>query len=178
MEKKIRSPRYVLFTLLAMCFAAVLLIRWSLKALAFWDQSTIEQQTQTIAQQNAELSGFTQMTGYAKYTAVSTVEDKYTTVSWSTRIKKVIDMLDELQSFSIGQTESLVLSDFNVSLDTISFKGRVSNLALLYAGQSGDSLIDKFKQLDFVDGMHIKNYTKNGDYFSFVLEANVKKDGK
>jgi hypothetical protein len=45
-------------------------------------------------------------------------------------------MLDELQSFSIGQTESLVLSDFNVSLDTISFKGRVSNLALLYAGQS------------------------------------------
>lgn len=178
MENKIRSPRYVLFTLFSFCLVGILVIRGGIKALTFWDQSTITQQTETISQQNAQLSGITQMTWYSKYTAVSTVEDRYTTVSWSTRIKKVIDMLDELQSFSIGQTESLVLSDFNVSLDTISFKGRVSNLALLYAGQSWDSLIDKFKQLDFVGDMHIKNYTKDGDFFSFVLEANVNKDGK
>lgn len=178
MENKIRSPRYVVFTLFSFCLAGVLVIRGGLKALTFWDQSTLEQQTKTIAEQNAQLSGFTQMTGYAKYTAVSTIENKYTTVSWATRIKKVIDMLDELQSFSNGQDGSLVLSDFNVSLDTISFKGRVSNLSLLYAGQSGESLIDKFKQLDFIGDMHIKNYTKNGEYFSFVLEANVNKDGK
>jgi len=178
MENKIRSPRYVLFTLLAFGFVAVVVGRGSLKALTFWDQSTIDQQTQTIADQTTQLSGFTQTTGYAKYTAVSTVEDKYTTVSWATRIKKVIDMLDELQSFSNGQDGSLVLSDFNVSLDTLSFKGRVSNLSLLYAGQSGTALIDKFKQLDFIGDMHIKNYTKNGEFFSFVLEANVNKDGK
>lgn len=146
--------------------------------MAFWDQSTIEQYDKTIVEQNAQLSGLTQMTGYAKYMAVSTIENTYTTVSWSTRIKKVIDMLDELESFSDDESASLILSDFNVSLDTISFKGRVSDLSLLYAGKSGNALIDKFKQLDFIHDMHIKNYTKNWDYFSFVLEANVDKDGK
>lgn len=122
MENKLRSPRYVLFTFVSTAFILVLLLWGGFKALAFWDQSTIEQQDQTILQQNAELSGLTQMTGYAKYAAVSTIENKYTTVSWSTRIKKVIDMLDELESFSDGDSGSLILSDFNVSLDTISFK--------------------------------------------------------
>lgn len=145
--------------------------------MTLWDQSTIKTQVETIASQNAQLSGFTQMTGYAKYAAVSTIESKYTTVSWTTRIKKVIDMLDELQSLSNNEVGGLVLSDFNVSLDTISFKGRVSDLSILYAG-SGTSVIDRFKKLDFIDDMHIKNYTKNGDFFSFVLEANVTKDGK
>jgi hypothetical protein len=75
-----------------------------------------------------------QMTGYAKYMAATHIEDQYTDASWSTRIKKVIAMLDELESFSDNQTERLVLSDFYVSLDTISFKGRVSDLSVLYAG--------------------------------------------
>lgn len=118
------------------------------------------------------------MTGYAKYLAATSIEGRYTEASWATRIKKVIAMLDDLESLSNGQSDRLVLSDFNVSLDTISFKGRVSDLSLLYAGGSGNALIDKFKTLDFISDMHIKNYTKNGDFFSFVLEANVNKDGK
>jgi hypothetical protein len=42
------------------------------------------------------------------------------------------------------------------------------------------SLIDKFKDLNFIENMHIKNYTKgkDGNFFSFILEANVIKDGK
>ena len=35
-----------------------------------------------------------------------------------------------------------------------------------------------YQLLYFIQDMHIKNYTKNGDFFSFVLEANVTKDGK
>jgi hypothetical protein len=178
MENKLRSPRYLIFTLVASAFGLALLARAGIVGLNFWNQSTLTQQSQTIAQQDAQLSGFSQMTGYVKYAAVSTIEDKYTTVSWATRIKKVIDMLDELQSFSHGQSGDLVLSDFNVSLDTISFKGKVSDLSLLYGGASGSSLIDQFKKLDFIGDMHIKNYTKNGNYFSFVLEANVNNDGK
>ena len=122
MENKLRGSRYMLFSFTAALFLVALGIRGGINAFIFLDHSTIETKAQTIASQDAQLSGFTQMTGYAKYTAVSTIEDKYTTVSWATRIKKVIDMLDELQSFSNGQTDTLILSDFNVSLDTISFK--------------------------------------------------------
>jgi hypothetical protein len=62
MENKIRSPRYVLFTLFSFCLVGILVIRGGIKALTFWDQSTITQQTETISQQNAQLSGITQMT--------------------------------------------------------------------------------------------------------------------
>jgi hypothetical protein len=42
------------------------------------------------------------------------------------------------------------------------------------------SLIDRFKNLDFIENLYIKNYTreKNENFFSFILEANVIKDGK
>jgi len=42
------------------------------------------------------------------------------------------------------------------------------------------SLIDRFKNLDFIENLYIKNYTKDKDeiFFSFILEANVIKDAK
>lgn len=77
----------------------------------------------------------------------------------------------------------MVLSDFKVSLENLSVRGKVSNLLLLYytSPEKGlVSLIDRFKKLDFISDMRIKNYSKDKDtgFFSFVLEANVNKDGK
>jgi hypothetical protein len=76
-----------------------------------------------------------------------------------------------------------LLSDFNVDLQKISVKWQVSDLKLLYYSNSERwiiSLIDRFKNLDFIENLYIKNYTKDKDeiFFSFILEANVIKDAK
>ena len=89
-------------------------------------------------------------------------------------------MLEDLKRVQSGTPDTIVLSDFNVSLDKISLKGKVSDLKVLYASQSGTpSLLDRFSALDFIKDIHIQTYDQVGDngYFEFVLTANVVTDG-
>ncbi|HCB51098.1 TPA: hypothetical protein DEP21_00690 [Patescibacteria group bacterium] len=130
------------------------------------------------------MQSYNEFTGFVKLQAVKELEGNYSEdIPWSTHIQKVIAMLGDIKNLDMSQDETLVLSDFNVSLDKLSVRGKVSNLLLLYytsAEKGMTSLIDRFKKLDFISDMRIKNYTKNKDtgFFSFVLEANVNKDGK
>jgi len=67
---------------------------------------------------------------------------------WADRINKVIEMLNELQNLTSNQTETITLSDFKVSLDGISLKGKVSSLLLLYYSNPDKniiSLLDRFE---------------------------------
>jgi hypothetical protein len=115
--------------------------------------------------------------------AVKELEGQYDEIPRSTHINKVITMLEEIRKLDQSWDETLLLSDFNVDLEKISVQWRVSSLALLYYSNSEKgiiSLIDRFKNLDFIENLYIKNYTKekDGNFFSFILEANVIKDAK
>jgi hypothetical protein len=76
-----------------------------------------------------------------------------------------------------GDNGSIQLSDFKVSLESLSLRWTVTNLLLLYysAPERGFvSLLDRFAQLDFIQNMRVQNYTREQDgKFSFVLQANV-----
>ena len=90
-------------------------------------------------------------------------------------------MLEDMKNIDASSTDTVVLSDFNVSLDKITLKGQVSNLLLLYysnASRNVLSLIDRFSGLDFVQNIRIQTYDRVGDnnYYEFVLEANVIND--
>ncbi len=115
--------------------------------------------------------------------AVKELEGKYDEIPWSIHIKKVISMLEEIKNLDQSGDETLILSDVNVDLEKISVKWRVSSLVLLYYSNPERwiiSLIDRFKNLDFIEKLYIKNYTreKESNFFSFILEANVIKDAK
>ncbi len=82
---------------------------------------------------------------------------------WADRISKVITMLNELKNLTSNQSETIALSDFKVSLDSISLKGNVSSLLLLYYSDPARkivSLIDRFETLDFIDDIQIQSYDR------------------
>lgn len=134
-----------------------------------------------LSGQTAQLESYKLLTGYNKLQAVKILEEKQVTVPWSDHITKVIAMLEDMKKVDTSTTDTIVLSDFNVSMDKITLKGQVSNLLLLYyssPSKSIRSLIDRFSSLDFVKNIRIQTYDRIGDnnYYEFVLEANVIND--
>lgn len=178
-----KSHRKWYFRLTSFLFWITLIARAALQVYVFLLNKDIKDKDILIAKQNVALENYKSLTWFTKLMAVKELEGKYDEIARSTHIKKVITMLEEIKSLDQNWDETLILSDFNVDLQKISVRWRVSSLALLYYSNSERgivSLIDRFKNLDFINNMYIKNYTreKDSNFFSFILEANVIKDAK
>lgn len=177
-----KSHRKKYFKLSSFLFVLMLVAWISLQVYIFFLNKSIQDKDAKITEQNIALENYKSLTGFTKLMAVKELEWKYDEIPRSTHIKKVINMLEEIKSLDQNWDETLILSDFNVDLQKISVKWRVSNLSLLYYSNTEKwvvSLIDRFKNLDFIENLYIKNYTRGDDnFFSFVLEANVIKDAK
>ena len=142
---------------------------------------TITDKRQVLSWQTVQLKSYTLLTGYNKLQAVKILEEKQTTMPWSDHIAKMIAMLEDLKKVDTSTTDTIVLSDFNVSMDKITLKWQVSNLLLLYYSNPTKgitSLIDRFSNLDFIQNIRIQTYDRVGDnnYYEFVLEANIIND--
>ncbi len=134
-----------------------------------------------VEEQNAQLDAYKLLTGYNKLQAVKILEEKQTNMPWSDHISQMITMLEDIKKIDTSSTDTIVLSDFNVSLDKITLRGQVSNLLLLYYSNSAKgvkSLIDRFSSLDFIKNIRIQTYDRVAEtnYYEFVLEANVIND--
>lgn len=144
------------------------------------NQNIVDQQL-VLDQQDQELSDYQNLEWHIKLRAIRELEAETNTMPWADRISKVITMLNELKKLTSNQSETIALSDFKVSLETISLKWKVSSLLLLYYSDPARkivSLIDRFETLDFIDNIQIQSYDRWEDSkFSFVLEANVTDDG-
>jgi len=148
----------------------------------FLMNQTIADKRDVLSGQTAQLESYKSLTGYNKLQAVKILEERQTSMPWSDHITKVIQMLEDIKKIDTNTTDTIVLSDFNVSLDKITLKGQVSNLLLLYysnASKGIRSLIDRFSSLDFVQNIRIQTYDRVGDnnYYEFVLEANISNNG-
>ena len=149
-----------------------------LKVDMFLTKQKIIDKRVVVEEQTKQLESYKLLTGYNKLQAVKILEDKQTTMPWSDHISQMITMLEDMKKIDTSATDTIVLSDFNVSLDKITLKGQVSNLLLLYYSNPSKgitSLIDRFSNLDFVEDIRIQTYDRVGDYnyYEFVLEANV-----
>lgn len=134
-----------------------------------------------LEDQTKQLDSYKLLTGYNKLQAVKILEEKQITMPRSDYITKVIQMLEDMKQVDTSSTDSIILSDFNVSLDKITLKGQVSNLLLLYYSNANKgivSLIDRFSSLDFVKNIRIQTYDRvsESNFYEFVLEANVIND--
>jgi len=147
----------------------------------FVNQQIVDQHA-VLADQTKIEDSYKLLTGYNKLQAVKLLENQQTDIAWSDHINKVIQMLEDLKAVQSTSTDTITLSDFKVSLDTISLKGKVSSLLLLYYSNPSKniiSLLDRFSQLDFIKDIRIQTYDKVADAggFEFVLEANVVNNG-
>jgi hypothetical protein len=172
---------YFIFS--AIVFSIIFVFRVGLQVYIFLLNKNIEEKDTLIAQQKIELENYKSLTGFNKLMAVKELEGKYDDIPRSTHIKKVIEMLEEVKNIDQNGDDTITLSDFNVNLESLSLRGKVSSLALLYYSNPEKnviSLIDRFRNLDFIKNLQIKNYNREWDttFFSFVLEANVIKDAK
>ena len=152
------------------------------KGYGFFINQQITDQKKVLADQTKIEDSYKLLTGYNKLQAVKSLESKQSDVPWSDHINKVIQMLESIKSVQSTNGDNIILSDFKVDLNTISLKGQVSSLALLYYSnpqQKVVSLLDRFSQLDFIKDIRIQTYDKVADTggFEFVLEANVVNDG-
>lgn len=150
----------------------------SLKAGGFFLRQRMVDQKVVLSGQNAVVASYTSLTGYTKLQAVKNLETQQEDIPWSDHINQVITMLENLKTIQSSATDMIALSDFTVNLDEISLKGKVSQLALIYATDpvtQAPSLWDRFSNLDFIKDMSIQTYDKVGDndYFEFVLHAKV-----
>jgi len=137
----------------------------------------IKNNTKLLNQQNLQLEKIKTEIWYEKFDSVRKLENQSKVMPWFDHITKIIDILNGLKSVAMNESNSVILTDFNVSLDKISLRWKVSDLSVLYYSfpQNGiQSLIDKFETLDFIENMTIKSYNKiDNDYFEFVLEAKI-----
>jgi hypothetical protein len=115
---------------------------------------------------------------FKKFDRVTALEKSVKIMPWHIHIPKVIGILDQLRAQDPdADGDKIELSDFTVSLDTISLKGTVKNLALVHGTPKLKGLIDKFQELDFITDMRILDYRDIGGRFEFTLQANVVIDG-
>ncbi|MFA7717391.1 MAG: hypothetical protein WC875_01645 [Candidatus Absconditabacterales bacterium] len=147
----------------------------------FLVRQTIASQNKVLKEQTAIADSYKALTGYNKLQAVKLLEGQQAEIPRSDHIKKVIQMLEDIKDVQGGGSGSIILSDFKVGLDSISLKGQVSSLLLLYYSNAEKgivSLLDRFSQLDFINNIRVQTYDRVGEsgYFQFVLEANVTND--
>jgi len=165
----------VIFVLFLVAFAY-------LKVDMLLTKQKITDQRALLEQQTQELDAYKILTGYNKLQAVKILEEQQTSMPWSNHIADMIQMLQDIKQIDSTTSDSIILSDFDVSLDKITLKGQVSNLLLLYYSNPERnilSLIDRFSSLDFVKNIRIQTYDRVGEnnVYEFVLEANVINDG-
>lgn len=88
----------------------------------FLMNQNIVDKREILSGQTAELASLKLLTGYNKLQAVKILEEKQTSMPWSDHITKVIAMLEDLKQVDTSTTDTIALSDFNVSMDKITLK--------------------------------------------------------
>jgi len=127
--------------------------------------------------QNKQLDASKNLALYSKLLAVRQIQETVKTMPRSEHIPKVIDILENIKGVDTDNNETIVLSDFKVSLDEISLKWSVTNLILLYYSSEKRnfvSLLDRFMKLDFTKDIRIQTYDKVAEKnYQFFLKAKV-----
>lgn len=105
-----------------------------------------------------------------KYEIARYINNKESITNRSDNINNLIRMYTELQNVARTTNNGIILTDFTIQQDAIQVRGQISELKFMYIK---NGIIDRFSSLDFVDDITIPYYQKNGEYFDFILRADV-----
>jgi hypothetical protein len=134
--------------------------------------NTIEKKEQLLLTKQNQLRQITTTESYKRYISTKTFLDQVTFTPWKENLDYMISLFELLQAFDDKESE-FSLDNIQVQPTRISMRGQISSLDIVY--RSG-GLLDRFLSFSFVDKVKIPYYKKSGDQFSFILEADVKRD--
>ncbi|OQB42599.1 MAG: hypothetical protein BWY04_00035 [candidate division CPR1 bacterium ADurb.Bin160] len=95
-------------------------------------QKQINENRESLQQQEQQLTAYESATSYDKFLLVNDLEERITEMPWFEHIPKILQILQDIKNLDPNSDDVITLSDFNVSLDEITLKGRVSTLKALY----------------------------------------------
>jgi hypothetical protein len=75
-----------------------------------------------LNQQEEELSQYENVTSYDKFLLVKDLEEKTIDMPWFEHIPKIMVIFTDLKNLDSSSSDTIVLSDFKVSLEEISLK--------------------------------------------------------
>jgi len=119
---RFHSKWKIYFQGLLVLFGLALVVFGYFKVDMFLMNQNIVDKREVLSGQTAELASLKLLTGYNKLQAVKILEEKQTSMPWSDHITKVIAMLEDLKQVDTSTTDTIALSDFNVSMDKITLK--------------------------------------------------------
>ncbi|MBQ7074627.1 hypothetical protein IJM86_06385 [bacterium] len=135
----------------------------------------LREESSQLQQQNAT---FFQDPLFEKFSFSKKLENENFQMPWSDHIEKVSRILEDITDVGTG-SYNIILEDFQISLESISLKGSVSSLRVLYNMSNNANakkpLLQRFQELEFLKDIAIQTYDKkNGELgYSFVLTAKV-----
>lgn len=169
---KISSSKFLLGVLIIWLFILI-----GIKSYNFVINKMIERNKVIITEQNNALEQYKQNSEIKKRLFIENFSHNFNEVSRSKHILQVLEIFESLKDVDDSENETVILSDFKVSLSEVELKWTVSDLKILYYNSPNGkfkALIDRFTSLSFIEEMSIKRYEKNWlGYFEFSLSANV-----
>jgi hypothetical protein len=105
-----------------------------------------------------------------RYDIARYINNKEKTTNRSDNINNLVRMYTELQNVARTTNNGIILTDFTIQQDSIQVRGQIQELKFMYIK---NGIIDRFSALEFVDNITIPYYQKNGEYFDFILKADV-----
>ena len=157
----------------------VVIFVW-IKGLTLFKAAELKHLNNKIERKEKQIEEYEASEWYKKFLAVKWLEDRNAGMSWYERIEKISEIFDDLRNINEWADSELDLSDFNVSLEEVSLKWTVSSLKDLYYTNASwriKAVLEKFENLDFIEKMTIKDYSKVDGWFEFSLYANVIQNG-
>lgn len=170
-NQKYQGSSYTIFVVLLVIFLAGVGRYGYMYVMNYQTSASLQSFNADKTEKEAQLARIKAKPTYRKYQAAKSIDQTVSAIPWSIQMRIIKNMLTILERFS---TNTMELSDFKVSLSTMGLKGKVTDLQFVY-GSGG--VIDTFIRPNLVKGLRIKDYQKLGDYYEFILQANINIDG-
>ena len=164
---KVRSGRRCIYVLsFVVFFAAIWLYAYSLAQTKYYESlSRAEQEKITVL--NNDIAAAQKDERYVKFTVAKDIVAQNTLVWRWDRLSRILNVFSKLQQLGWS---NIRFSDFSLDYESLSLKGNVTDLKLVYWKWW---VIDMFNDLEFLSEITIPSYKKSDDWFTFSLAAKV-----
>ena len=167
-----KTLTHLLVTIIICWFISILFFRIA----KYFHWLTINENKKIVAQLENQIEKIWDTDTFNKLTLARYIKSTSSDLKRSKRINKIVEVLQNLQQIDYQWQDSIILSNFSVSLDKMKLEWQASNIALLYYSsekRNYTSLLDRFQDLSFIEQVQIKQYNSLWGVITFTLTADL-----
>jgi Ca2+/Na+ antiporter len=122
MSANYQSPRQRITRLLMVILIVLLVVYVYIRISTSITERQISNNRNTVQEKTRELDSLFSLTGFTRLEDVQIIREGLDTMPRSTHISTLIDMINTIEQIDSADGDSIVLSDFRVTLDDLSVK--------------------------------------------------------